>query len=369
MAAKVLGAACGAATVAIAGRWGRELLPTGRWSALVPLLLAMSPQHVNWCSSGLENAFFGLFLTAGCVTLMREVREGGRPTSALWFAALAITRPEAPMYVAVAGLVGWAFAFRMGFANAMKWALSWGVVLIVPLAIWHAWRFSYFAWEFPNTYYAKLGEESRFEPMDWDRRGWDYLRGWFLAHARGFLVPLFILGMTGLKGRRGVAGIVISVVTVLFVIVGSDWLGWLLTRTSTEFAESADAELTGLSRLFAERDEWPEPEFVVRARVTWIALLAVLVPAVTVDRERDLPRVLAWLVGATVLFFALYSGGDWMRGWRWVSMGIVPISVLLASGVHTVAQAVATPRRRTWLTGVLLAALLIPDAVNAVLLV
>jgi hypothetical protein len=355
VASKLLGALFGAATVVVGGQWGKRMLPLGRWSALVPLLLAMSPQHANWCASGLENAFFSFFLAAGCVSMLREVTEGGRPWSALWFAALAMTRPEAPMYVAVAGLTGWAFAFRMGFRRAMTWALSWGVVLLIPLLAWHGWRYAYFAWEFPNTYYAKLGEQERFQPMEWDKRGWDYLRGWFLGHGRGFVAPLFLLGVTGVRSWRGRIGLGIALVTVILIALGISWPSELMKALEWGGDD------------WGKR--WDEPDLLVRGRVVWLAALVLLVPAVAMDRDKDAPRVLAWLMGCTVLFFALYSGGDWMRGWRWVSMAIVPISVVLASGIHAVVEAMDSPRARKWTTGLLLAILLIPDAIHAVMLV
>lgn len=348
VASKLLGAAAGALTLVLAGDWAKRMLPVGRWSALVPLLLAVSPQHVQWCASGLENSFFGLFLVAGGVLLLREVSEPGRrPWSALCFALLAMTRPEAPLYVAVFGLTGWAFAFRMGWRPALRWALSWGVLLLLPLIAWHGWRMWYFAWEFPNTYYAKLGETERFLPFSWDRRGWPYLRGWALSHARGFVLPLFFLGMTGLRGWRGWTGVVLSVITMVLVATGISW----------------PSELSG-------GEAWDEPELLVRLRVVWLAAMVLLVPAVAVDRERDLPRVLAWLVGCTVVFFALYSGGDWMRGWRWLSMAIVPMSLLLAAGVHAVVSRLqARPRLALGSGIVLLATLLIADAINAYIVV
>jgi hypothetical protein len=47
------------------------------------------------------------------------------------------------------------------------------------------------------------------------------------------------------------------------------------------------------------------------------------------------------------LFFALYSGGDWMDGYRWINMGIVPLCVLYADGVGALLGRLAT-RRKMW---------------------
>jgi hypothetical protein len=348
VAAKLLGALFGAATVVLGYRWARLAMPEGRWALLVPLLLAASPQHVNWSASGLENGLFGLLLAGGATAMLGEVRRGGRPWSALWFAGLAATRPEGPLYVAAAGSVALLLSLRRGWGPGLRYAALWFAWLFAPLILWHAWRFWYFAWEFPNTYYAKLADADKFQPFNWSARGWRYLREWCLAHGRGFVLPLFVIGVTGLRGGRGIGGLVVSALLVLLALPGVDW----------------PLALLGL-------DPWDEPELLVRARVTFLAAAALLVPAIGVDREHDAPRLVAWSVLVAVVFFTVYSGGDWMDGWRWLNLGIVPISVLLVAGLREVVGAIseARPRLRRAAVVVPVVGLIGADLVQAGLLV
>src|SRR5690606_14204698 len=81
---------------------------------------------------------------------------------------------------------------------------------------------------------------------------------------------------------------------------------------------------------------WPtfeEPEGLVRARVIALGAAALLLPLVGLGRPGQAGRALAALLAVDALFFALYSGGDWMRGHRWLAMGIVPMVVLLADAI------------------------------------
>ena len=53
-------------------------------------------------------------------------------------------------------------------------------------------------------------------------------------------------------------------------------------------------------------------------------------PLIGLGQPRDHARLLAWYLAATACFFVLYAGPDWMDGFRWLNMGIVPISVIFA---------------------------------------
>ena len=149
ISAKVLGAVLGLATLPLAWAWARRLMggrAAGRWPLLVPLLLAVSPQFVLWCASGLENPLFTFLIALGGLWIVREAEEGGSWRSAVPWLVLAITRPEAPLYAAVAALVALLFtASRRGVRAAWAWAWRWGLAFGLPFLLWHAIRIAYFA--------------------------------------------------------------------------------------------------------------------------------------------------------------------------------------------------------------------------------
>lgn len=161
---KVLGAIFGAMTLPIAFDTVRRARPGGNEDvALVaPLLLALSPQFVIWNASGLENSLFCLLLSAGVWRLLCEMEgDAKRPWSAFLFALLAMTRPEGVVY-AVFGLL--ALLMDAVATRRIKPVLLWTVSLLVPFALYQFWRYQYFAWEMPNTYYAKLHQGTPFRP-------------------------------------------------------------------------------------------------------------------------------------------------------------------------------------------------------------
>jgi len=320
ISAKLFGMVFGLGTLGVAFAWARRMIEPqhpSRGALLAPLLLAVSPQFVLWNASGLENSVFSLLLALGAWRTLVETREGGRPLSALAWALLAMTRPEAPMYAAMGGLIGFGLAIQhRGRSRALRWGVAWNAVFAVVFGGWYAWRFAYFAWPFPNTYYAKLSDGTHFEPLSWNGAGWKYLRGYALYTGHGFLLPVYALGQTGLSGRRGTVGLVACAAGVVLL--------------STTFA--AD-----------------EPAWWVAARVGFLAVAAVGLPLVGVGRPGQAARSLAWYLGALALFFALYSGGDWMRGFRWLSMASVPMAVLLADAVLTLgAELRADPGEARW---------------------
>ncbi|MEZ4320999.1 MAG: hypothetical protein R3F61_26205 [Myxococcota bacterium] len=333
---KVLGLGFGLATLPLAYLWARRTAPDdrGNWALVAPLVLAMSTQHTLWAASGLENGLFTLLLTAAVVRILHEgdsrtvpagprdsrtVPAGPRDSRRLGLSGfllglLAITRPEAPMYAGVIALIG---GVRALSAGGIRWATSFLLGAGGPFALWHAWRIWTFAWELPNTYYAKQTDE-KFQPFGWNAHGWAYLRNWALVSVHGFVVPLFTLGQTGVRGTRGMIGLGLTGVLLGILATG---IGWVRDYGPVEIPA--------------------EPELLVQVRVAALVLAAVGFPLLGLGRKATEPRLLAWVLALCAMFFALYAGGDWMRGYRWMSMAAVPLAVLLADAGRELGAAVS----------------------------
>ena len=348
--AKLLGAICGCVGIWAAMRWAERTLgpESGPMPAIAPLILATSPQFVVWNASGLENSLFCALLGVGSVGLLREVERNGVgiPWSGLAWSFLAFSRPEAAMYSAAAGTVaGFALLMRSGPRAAFRWAARWLALAGGPFLAWHAWRYAYFAWEWPNTYYAKLVEEDRFQPFDWNKRGWAYLRGYALYSVQGVLLPAYVLGQTGLRGWRRIAGLAMCAVMAVLLLPAQDWLKYI----------------PGMPEI-------PLPEAWIVTLICGIGAVTILAPAIGLGRPRALPRLLAWTLAGVALFFALYSGGDWMKGHRWLSMGSVPAAVLLADAANAFTT-VAWPRLRRSLVGAVVVVPVVAGVVGSIVLV
>ena len=305
-----LGAVFGALSLPLAYAVVRLARPHGRGDAalLAAALLAGSSQHLIWAGAGLENSLFAALMLAGVVRLDHECSAGGPPLSAVLMFLLALTRPEGLVYAGLAALL-------VFDRSARRVGLRWLGVLGGLLVAWHAWRISYFAWPFPNTYYAKLGRDGVFQPFGWNAAGWHYIRSWFSLHHAAWGLPLVALALVGAQLRR--------------------W--WLLV-----LGPGALAALVAFDGSWSGAPAWwdvLEP-YWVHVRVWAIPTLASLLALTGAGLVGG--HIRAWL-GAAVsfgVFFALYSGGDWMEGHRWFGVIVVPLLPLAAVGAGELMDAV-----------------------------
>ena len=188
--AKIMGALFGLATLpfsyglVIAMRPGRS----DHLALAAPLMLALSPQFVIWNASGLENALYVLLLSAAMWRTVKELTtpDGLFPWSALLYMLLTATRPEGMMYAGIGG-----FCYALDAIATRRWrpVAKWLLVFAVPFALYNAWRYWYFAWAFPNTYYAKLGKGNSFKPFLWSGGGWKYVKRWMVDHGIVYEMP------------------------------------------------------------------------------------------------------------------------------------------------------------------------------------
>jgi hypothetical protein len=197
---QVLGLGAGLATLVLVflrppfetiGREGARLLG--------PVLLCLSPAFALWCVGGLETSLFTLLVFAGMALAVRTDGEpsGGRRevVSGFCLALACLTRPEgflASMLVVIDRVI-WPERARGTMRRfPFRWLAAWAVV-VVPYEIW---RWTYYGYLFPNSYYAKVG---------WGGsqllRGFGYL-GRFAAGSGGLALVLWLLGLGGgLKDR------------------------------------------------------------------------------------------------------------------------------------------------------------------------
>lgn len=291
---------------------GATSRPTDGLALLAPALLALSPQIVIWNASGLENSLFGLLLLAGAWRLCVEHDQeaGGRtprPWSAVLFFLLTMTRPDGLMYAAIGVFARTLSAVANRRARGLLWS---ALAFALPFVAYNAWRYWYFAWPFPNTYYAKLGTGTTFQPFNWEGPGWKQVRGYFFTHKVFYALPLLPLAMTGLRGRRRYVG--------LFVAA---WLSFVVLWDGKAGTGSLPAALREVG------SHW------VHVRVWSLLAGAVLVGLVNLGRPGWLARGVLWASMCSGIFFMVYSGHDWMKAWRWFNLIGFSMFPLLVVGV------------------------------------
>ncbi len=336
---KVLGWIFGVATLPMVWALVRRALPQSEDAAIhrdtlaliAPILVAANVQFVVWNAAGLENSLFCFLLTAGMWRCIVEIEDGKKPYSAILFFLLCASRPEGIMYALIAGgLRGWHALFSsegkaLSVSERAGLIWKWAVLLLVPLVAYHAWRYWYFAWEFPNTYYAKLGTGRSFKPFVWDKKGWKYINQWAGPHGAVYLLPIMVMGLVGFTRRLRWLGL--GTLIVLAVLLGWD---------AKEGIEDAPAWFG------AVQDKW------IHARVWGLAALVPLLWFATLGRVGWRVRGLVWLNAAAGIFFVVYVGGDWMKAHRWFNLFSVPLLSVVTIGVAEVALFVAGPQPIRW---------------------
>ena len=104
--AKVLACACALLTIPAFAAWGpaAEARPLRLEDAAVGTASAVSA-FAYWSASGMETALHSVLLGVSGALLLRELRQGQGAACGLALGLLALSRPEAPLYIGGAALV------------------------------------------------------------------------------------------------------------------------------------------------------------------------------------------------------------------------------------------------------------------------
>jgi len=158
MGAKFIGAACGIALIPLTSMI--VVRCSGRAAAapaiLGALLLAATPSVAVWSVAGLETSLFTLLIVTGVYSFLGESRSRhGFPISAFLFALATLTRPDGALFFLVSGI----FVVRDHRRKLIstRSTVLWFLVFLSIVATYSVWRWGYFGYAFPNTFYAKTG--------------------------------------------------------------------------------------------------------------------------------------------------------------------------------------------------------------------
>ena len=197
--------------------WGNSLLPT----LLALGLCAVDNSYVVWATLGLETHLLTFWMLIAVWLLGTRLETRGIWIGlALTFAQM--TRPDAGLFnvVLISGLVAaWLVARKRGAAEARaqsKVLLDASVTWLGLYGAYFLWRYQYYGWLFPNTYYAKVGGD-----FDGWERGLAYVRS-FMSE-RGWLPALaFAAALVKSTVLRSVT-IYLAVHTLYVMWVGGDY--------------------------------------------------------------------------------------------------------------------------------------------------
>lgn len=327
--------------------------------------LAINAQFAIWGACGLENALFNALLATALLRMFVELRDGARgterwPVSAGFWFLLAISRPEAIAYAAVGGFFSMVYSLRDG--RGLKPTLTWLAVFWTPFVAYHAVRVSYFAWEFSQTYYAKIGDHRGPKLLTWRGMGWAYFRNWAIAMGHGYLLPVYLIGMAGTRAGVALAAIAVGFAwAVVGILPGEQrllmptvllfaYLCYLALVRSQEGGARPTLVLAGLVPVAAfsgaaeymwaqgARSDVPCPSWVWDV-APWLAFATAAAGAlVALGTPGVRGKLVCWALFGTGLIYAVAVHGDWMAGWRWMNLVSIPGSILLGLGIEATAR-------------------------------
>jgi len=199
--------------------WGLRHLAT--WTAVA--LCVVDNSFTVWAALGLETHFLALWMLAALALAMSVLKRRAILVG-LTLAAAHLTRPDAGLFCVVVVATelsesGWAgrrkqcLVARRAMVDASIMAGTW----IGLYAAYFAWRYQYYGYAFPNTYYLKLAGD-----IDAWARGLEYASSFFNVRA---WVPAFaILGVLGVhhKTIRALLAYV-AIHTAYVIYVGGDF--------------------------------------------------------------------------------------------------------------------------------------------------
>jgi arabinofuranosyltransferase len=264
ISSRLLGTACALATLWVAFRLTDRLLgKSTAWSGVPAVLLGASAGFACWTSGGLETQMFTMLVA---IAIDAYVEATAQPSHARllrpWIrmgvvlALAAMTRPEGLLIAALIGvhrittllIAAWSptcwpqlqlrftstrFRKNLRFVIGKPELVAVASMLIL-WAPWFAWRWWYYGWPFPNTYYVKANGPwitPKAAEIMWSNGGY-YLGVWAKQLQLMWAAPLVlfgILGSIGVEGARRTFASLSLFITFVYLLytasVGGDFMG------------------------------------------------------------------------------------------------------------------------------------------------
>ena len=156
---------------------------------LLPLaLLASSKTAINWATGGLETSLCSFLLLSGIFFFLKnklkEYSTQNTILQSLSFTLAMMTRPDAALITAVFSISFMVDSFRK---TTVKESLRRMIFLAAPFLLiylpYFLWRYNYYGFLFPNTFYAKNAGKTHF------KLGFLYLKYFFRNYPLFWIIP------------------------------------------------------------------------------------------------------------------------------------------------------------------------------------
>jgi hypothetical protein len=171
------------------------VIQTGIWRIALAIMVAICPALLFYCQSGMETFFFMTLILLGTFlwisSRLSENRLRYVVGASIILGIAALTRPEGLLVFGTTWLIDLCQTRRRGLLSGRWWhgLVQYSLPFLVIWAPYFLWRFHYYGYFFPNTYYAKYsGNRLRNLPL-----GFLYIGKAFTSY---LVMPLaFMIGM------------------------------------------------------------------------------------------------------------------------------------------------------------------------------
>jgi len=155
---KILGAASGILVLVLTYLMVIKYYGSNNFIGLLPpIYLASTPSFVAWSVSGLETTLFTLLLTAGMLFFVTESeKKCPFPWSAIFMVLAGMTRPEGVLLFFITSL--FVICRWSSDKSRVTYDIHWFIAFFIIAIPYMTWRWSYFGYFLPNTFYAKTGK-------------------------------------------------------------------------------------------------------------------------------------------------------------------------------------------------------------------
>ncbi|HPQ38734.1 MAG TPA: hypothetical protein PLV45_00045 [bacterium] len=167
-------------------------------AAYAVLILTVYAPFSVWAVGGLETPLFAWLIILG---IYLAEQERSRPAPRLSSASMilitaALTRPGGIMIWAILLFFQWKQVSSHRLQRMRAWLLPFATVYIP----WFAWRWWYYGWLLPNTYYLRQGSDAD-QSMEVARNGMAYIGAFLVTHGGLLAIALLLGGSAVIKFR------------------------------------------------------------------------------------------------------------------------------------------------------------------------
>jgi arabinofuranosyltransferase len=223
--AQTLGVVFGVLTILLVCRFSWSVCRESRALGLLAgALLAVHSGFAAWATAGLETTLFAFLVFASAYAYVSYLRIGKKFLLVpLLFAFASLTRPDAFLLFAITTCHLIVREWKLGQPLPIGRMFLWGSIFAAVYVPYYIWRFIYYGYPLPNTFYAKVGSGSH-----------QYIRGarYLLDYLSEYGAFLFILVLLVLMRRdarkewRDYFALIAAGYIAYLVYVGGDGLGF-----------------------------------------------------------------------------------------------------------------------------------------------